>query len=260
MDRKEPRLAVEATRPLERPVAEAATALTWRCINTIRVLAMDAVEQAQSGHPGTPMALAPAAWLLWTRYLKYDPAHTEWPDRDRFELSCGHASMLLYSLLHLTGYDLPLEEIRRFRQWGSKTPGHAGRRDHDRPAGPGPGQRRRHGDRRAPHGRPVQPSGARDRQSSDLGIRQRRRHDGGRAERGRLPGGPPAARAAQRHLRRQPHHHRRRDVALLLRGRGPTLRGLWLAGASRPRWERPRGDRPGAWPGGGGPPPAGGPP
>jgi transketolase len=124
MDRKEPRLAVEATRPLERPVAEAATALTWRCINTIRVLAMDAVEQAQSGHPGTPMALAPAAWLLWTRYLKYDPAHPEWPDRDRFVLSCGHASMLLYSLLHLTGYDLPLEEIRRFRQWGSKTPGH----------------------------------------------------------------------------------------------------------------------------------------
>lgn len=85
---------------------------------------MDAVEQAQSGHPGTPMALAPAGWLLWTRHLKHDPSMPAWPDRDRFVLSCGHASMLLYGLLHLTGYDLPLEEIRNFRQWGSKTPGH----------------------------------------------------------------------------------------------------------------------------------------
>jgi transketolase len=105
-------------------VTESGAALTWRCINTIRCLAMDAVEQAQSGHPGTPMALAPAGWLLWTRHLKHDPARPDWPDRDRFVLSCGHASMLLYGLLHLTGYDLPLEELRRFRQWGSKTPGH----------------------------------------------------------------------------------------------------------------------------------------
>ncbi|HEU5217090.1 MAG TPA: transketolase, partial [Gemmatimonadales bacterium] len=85
---------------------------------------MDAVEAAQSGHPGTPMALAPAAWLLWTRHLKHDPSNPSWPDRDRFVLSCGHASMLLYSLLHLTGYDLPLDEIRHFRQWSSRTPGH----------------------------------------------------------------------------------------------------------------------------------------
>ena len=85
---------------------------------------MDAVQAAESGHPGTPMALAPAGWLLWTRHLKHDPRHPDWPDRDRFVLSCGHASMLLYSLLHLTGYDLPLEEIKRFRQWGSRTPGH----------------------------------------------------------------------------------------------------------------------------------------
>ncbi|HTL05766.1 MAG TPA: transketolase [Gemmatimonadales bacterium] len=98
--------------------------LTRQCIDTIRVLAMDAVQQADSGHPGTPMALAPAGWLLWTRHLRHDPRHPDWPDRDRFVLSCGHASMLLYSLLHLTGYDLPLEEIKRFRQWGSKTPGH----------------------------------------------------------------------------------------------------------------------------------------
>ncbi len=85
---------------------------------------MDAVQAAESGHPGTPMALAPAAWLLWTRHLKHDPSNPAWPDRDRFVLSCGHASMLLYGLLHLTGYDLSLDEIRRFRQWGSKTPGH----------------------------------------------------------------------------------------------------------------------------------------
>ncbi len=98
--------------------------LAWLSINTIRVLAMDAVEQAQSGHPGTPMALAPVAYVLWTRFLRHNPKHPEWADRDRFVLSCGHASMLLYGLLHLTGYDLPLDEIRRFRQWGSATPGH----------------------------------------------------------------------------------------------------------------------------------------
>jgi transketolase len=85
---------------------------------------MDAVEAAQSGHPGTPMALAPAAYLLWTRFLRHHPADPEWVDRDRFVLSCGHASMLLYALLHLSGYDLPLEEIKAFRQWGSRTPGH----------------------------------------------------------------------------------------------------------------------------------------
>jgi transketolase len=85
---------------------------------------MDAVEQAQSGHPGTPMALAPAAYILWTRFLRHNPRNPQWADRDRFVLSCGHASMLLYSVLHLTGYDLPLEEIKNFRQWGSLTPGH----------------------------------------------------------------------------------------------------------------------------------------
>lgn len=99
-------------------------AADWTAINAIRVLAMDAVEAANSGHPGTPMAQAPAAWILWSRHLKHAPTHPDWPDRDRFVLSCGHASMLLYSLLHLTGYDLSLDEIKNFRQWGSKTPGH----------------------------------------------------------------------------------------------------------------------------------------
>ncbi|HTS88515.1 MAG TPA: transketolase [Gemmatimonadales bacterium] len=96
----------------------------WPTINSLRVLAMDAVERAQSGHPGTPMALAPAAYVLWDRFFQFDPANPDWPNRDRFVLSCGHASMLIYGLLHLSGFDLSLEDIRQFRQWGSRTPGH----------------------------------------------------------------------------------------------------------------------------------------
>ena len=93
-------------------------------INTIRALAMDAVQRAESGHPGTPMALAPLVYRLYTTHLRHDPAVPDWPDRDRFVLSVGHASMVLYSALHLSGYKLPLEEIMNFRQWGSITPGH----------------------------------------------------------------------------------------------------------------------------------------
>ena len=100
------------------------TNAAWQVINSIRVLAMDAVQAAESGHPGTPMALAPVGYLLWRRHLKHAPHHPDWPDRDRFVLSCGHASMLLYSLLHLSGYDLSLDDIKNFRQWGSRTPGH----------------------------------------------------------------------------------------------------------------------------------------
>ncbi len=103
----------------------AASSIDALCINTIRTLAMDAVQQANSGHPGTPMALAPAGYVLFTRFLRCNPANPDWFNRDRFVLSAGHASMLLYALLHLTGYDLPLDEIKRFRQWGSKTPGHS---------------------------------------------------------------------------------------------------------------------------------------
>ena len=94
------------------------------CINTIRTLAIDAVQKANSGHPGAPMGAAPMAYLLWTRHMRYHPKNPDWPDRDRFVLSAGHASMLLYSMLHLTGYDLTLDDIKRFRQWGSRTPGH----------------------------------------------------------------------------------------------------------------------------------------
>ena len=93
-------------------------------INTIRTLAADAVQKANSGHPGAPMGLAPAAYVLWDRFLKHNPANPHWPDRDRFVLSAGHASMLLYSLLFLTGYGLTIEDLQQFRQWGSLTPGH----------------------------------------------------------------------------------------------------------------------------------------
>jgi transketolase len=93
-------------------------------VNTIRFLSVDAVEKAESGHPGLPMGAAPMAYVLWTRFLKYNPANPGWEDRDRFVLSAGHGSMLLYSLLYLTGYDLPLEQIKQFREWGSTTPGH----------------------------------------------------------------------------------------------------------------------------------------
>ncbi|GJQ21085.1 MAG: transketolase [Bacteroidia bacterium] len=94
------------------------------CINTIRTLAMDAVQQAKSGHPGMPMGAAPMAYVLWTEFLKHNPANPRWHNRDRFILSAGHGCMLLYSLLHLTGYDLSLDDLKNFRQWGSKTPGH----------------------------------------------------------------------------------------------------------------------------------------
>jgi transketolase len=92
--------------------------------NALRMLAIDAVEQAKSGHPGAPMGLADIAQVLWNRYLKHNPADPRWPDRDRFILSNGHSSMLLYALLHLSGYDVPLDELKRFRQLHSKTPGH----------------------------------------------------------------------------------------------------------------------------------------
>jgi transketolase len=94
------------------------------CINTIRTLAMDAVQAANSGHPGTPMALAPLAYMLWTKFLRHNPRHPQWSNRDRFVLSNGHASMLLYAMLYLTGYDVSLDDLKQFRQWGSKTPGH----------------------------------------------------------------------------------------------------------------------------------------
>ena len=99
-------------------------ALDTLSVNTIRTLSMDAVQRANSGHPGTPMALAPVAYVLYTRLMRHSPSNPTWPDRDRFVLSAGHASMLLYSMLYLTGYGLTLDDLRNFRQLGSPTAGH----------------------------------------------------------------------------------------------------------------------------------------
>ncbi len=105
-------------------MSQSDTSLQTLAINTVRTLSMDAVQAAESGHPGTPMALAPLAYALYTRHVRHNPADPHWPDRDRVVLSAGHASMLLYSTLYLSGYDLSLDELKNFRQWGSKTPGH----------------------------------------------------------------------------------------------------------------------------------------
>jgi transketolase len=106
------------------PTRDTTPELDQLCINTIRALTLDAVQRAESGHPGLPLGCAPLAYVLWTRFLRHNPRDPKWRGRDRFLLSAGHGSMLLYSLLYLTGYDLPLEELKKFRQWGSKTPGH----------------------------------------------------------------------------------------------------------------------------------------
>src|SRR3990167_1452292 len=94
------------------------------CINTLRMLSIDAIQKADSGHPGLPLGAAPMAYVLWQKFLKHSPHNPKWYDRDRFVLSAGHGSMLLYSLLHLTGYALPMDQLKQFRQWGSHTPGH----------------------------------------------------------------------------------------------------------------------------------------
>ena len=124
------------------------------CINTIRILSADAVQNANAGHPGMPMGAAAMAYTLWTQFLKHNPRNPQWFDRDRFVLSGGHGSMLLYSLLYLSGYDLPLEEIKHFRKWGSKARGSPGarsgarRRGHHGTTWAGIRQRRGPGDRR----------------------------------------------------------------------------------------------------------------
>ena len=105
-------------------MANADPHLAREAVNTIKFLSVDAVEKAKSGHPGLPMGAADVAFVLWSRFLRYDPMAPHWPDRDRFVLSAGHGCMLLYSLLYLAGYDLPLSELQSFRQWGSRTPGH----------------------------------------------------------------------------------------------------------------------------------------
>ncbi len=143
-------------------------------INTIRALAIDGVQQANSGHPGAPMGAAPMTYVLWTEFLKHAPTRPDWFDRDRFVLSAGHASMLLYSMLHLTGYDLPLDELKRFRQMGSRTPGHPefgmtpGVEATTGPLGQGFTNAVGHGHGRATPGGRVQPAGLPDDRPLDL--------------------------------------------------------------------------------------------
>ena len=108
----------------EPQTANPASSLDDLCVNTLRFLSVDAVQKANSGHPGLPLGAAAMAYVLWTRFLKHHPSNPDWFNRDRFVLSAGHGSALLYSLLHVTGYALPLEQIKQFRQWGSMTPGH----------------------------------------------------------------------------------------------------------------------------------------
>ena len=122
---------LNASDGLEQPIMDGSSgktsaigSLEQSAINTIRFLAVDAVQKANSGHPGLPLGAAPMAYVLWTRFLRHNPVDPQWFDRDRFVLSAGHGSMLLYALLHLTGYELPLEQLKQFRQWGSLTPGH----------------------------------------------------------------------------------------------------------------------------------------
>src|SRR6201985_1524498 len=155
-------------------------------IDTIRGLAMDSVQKANAGHPGTAMALAPLAYTLFERFLEANPNDTEWPDRDRFVLSSGHACVLQYSLLHLCGYDLTLDDLKQFRQWGSRTPGHP-ERGHT--AGievttgalrwGGRRHRRRPRARRALPRGALQPSGPRARRPPYVRDLLRRRPDGG---------------------------------------------------------------------------------
>src|SRR5213078_1874495 len=158
-------------------------ALDKLCIDTIRTLSMDAVQKANSGHPGTPMALAPITYLLYTRVMRHNPQNANWWDRDRFVLSAGHASMLLYSMLYLTGYGLTLDDIKNFRQLGSPTAGHP---EYGHAAGiettTGPVHRelRRAGARRAHAGRALQQARASDRRPLHLHDRLGRRHAGGR--------------------------------------------------------------------------------
>ena len=107
-----------------KPAPATAQPLSKLAVDTLKFLSIDAIEKANSGHPGLPMGAADFAFVLWSRFLKFDPKNPHWPDRDRFILSGGHGSMLLYSLLHVSGFDLPMSELERFRQLGSKTPGH----------------------------------------------------------------------------------------------------------------------------------------
>ena len=226
-------------------------------INTIRTLSIDAVEKANSGHPGTPMSMAPVAYELWQNHLRYDPADPIWPNRDRFVLSAGHASMLLYSMLFLAGVqqvdedyevtdepacslheieELPPAALAHARATPS-TAGPPGSRR--RPARSARGSRPRSGWRSPPSGR-ASASAARPLRLRRLRAGRRRLPDGGRLARIRLARRPPQARQPLLDLRQQPHHDRRRHRARLRRRRPQPLRGLRLERAAGRRRQRRR--------------------
>ena len=210
----------------------------------LRMLAVDAVERAKSGHPGAPMGLAEVAAVLWRQYLRHNPANPAWPDRDRFVLSNGHASMLLYALLHLTGYDLPIGELKRFRQLHSKTPGHPeygvtpGVETTTGPLGQGfanavgmaiaektlAAQFNRPGHTIVDHRTFVI--------VGDGCLMEGISHEAG------VTGRPARSRQADRHLRRQRHLDRRQGRGVVRRRHAETFRSLWLARGARRRRTR----------------------
>ena len=153
-------------------------------INALRFLAVDAVEKAKSGHPGAPLGDAPIAYLLFHKYMRHNPKNSHWTNRDRFVLSNGHASALLYGALHLSGYDVTIDDLQQFRQWESKTPGHPECGDTDGvevttgPLGQGLRDGSGHGDRREAPGGGVQPAGIRYRRPLHVRDLRRRRPDG----------------------------------------------------------------------------------
>ncbi len=227
--------------------------LDLSCIRTIQTLSMDGVQAANSGHPGTPMAMAPVAYTLWQKFLRFDPTDPIWPNRDRFVLSVGHASMLLYSMLHLTGvksvskdYEDPDEAVGHARRPQEVPPARQQvprpprvpldqrRRDHHRPARPGGRHQRRHGLGRQVARGPLQQARLRPLRLRRLRPLRRRRHDGRRLVRGRQPRRPPQALQPLLDLRLEPDHHRRLDLDHLHRGHRRPVPGLPL--------ERPRGD------------------
>ncbi len=226
-------------------------------INTMRMLVVDAVQKAKSGHPGTPMDAAPAAYTLWQRVLRYDPAEPGWINRDRFVLSSGHASMLLYSLIHLAGikaanrsYEQPgrdavtLDDIKTFRQAGSRCPGHpeygwtSGVETTTGPLGQGVATSVGMAIAGAMAAGHLQSPGLRSVRLQRLCAVRRRRHDGRRRQRGRLAGRAPASRQSVLDLRQQPRDDRRPYRYRLHRGCGGALPGLWLERAARDRRQR----------------------
>ena len=233
--------------------------LAQLCINTIRTLSIDAVQQAKSGHPGTPMALAPLVYTLWNRVMRFDPEDPIWPNRDRFVLSNGHASMLLWSVLHLTRtravnaeYErlgqpaVTLDDIRHFRQLDSRAPGHpeyrwvSGVETTTGPLGQGVATSVGMAIARKMAGRPLQPARLPDLRLQHLCGLRRRLHDGGRLVGGGVARRPPGSRQPLLDFRQQPHHHRRAHQYRVHGGRRCALPGLWLERPARRRRQRHR--------------------